>query len=558
MNLGDGRGKHVKQKYTATIGILFICIALIASACSSGGNKNGNNSGSDNGSNQQTGAQGGNHPDQGGSPEQPPLQFTFHNFSDIVPQNNNEMRVWLKENKNLDIEYVSEKVGDKIVEKLNLMLAGSDVPDVMEIENYDAAVEIVKKMGEAGLIIAMDEWIEKYPDLVKYGDQAYNDAVYRNKKDGKLYMIPTNYAQHEAVLQSDVGPAIREDWLQQVNMAPPETPDELLEVLRAFRDQIPDVNGKKIIPATFDVYKQYIASAWTRSWMDLDVDQETLAFQFNNPEVVEYLVFMNKLYQENLLDPEMLTQQQDQYLEKIASGRVGYTVSIYWDMDRNNAALKATNPESRFVPAPVFHVPGKPLPEYANPSPRAFSGIVVSKKFAEKGDNLERLMEFLAWNATTEGAKLLGRGPEGQYYAQNADGLYDLKPEYVAERDKPNSDFIPRTGLGLYNLLRYMIVPVDTVNQRTEEAQMGKIWDAGRSTPLPLAYQLTTPGPIESQKWGQMWAEFDKWQAKAIYADSEAEVRKIAEEMFRAFETNGGRDIVNERLESIRQFKANQ
>lgn len=538
-----------------TLLIACLTLTLVLGGCTS--NNGGNNAGSvgNAGENGHAGKSEGGA--DGGDAQQEPLKFVFHNFSSNVLQPNNEMYEWLKANKKVDIQFISEKVGDKIVEKLNLMLAGGDVPDVMEIENYDAAVEIVKKMGEAGLVIPMNDWIAKYPDLVKYGNTEYNNAVYRNKKDGNIYMIPTNFAQHEAILQADVGPAIREDWLKLVGMEAPKTPDELYEVLKAFRDQIPDVNGKKIIPATFDGNKQGIASAWTRSWMDLSVENGTLMFQWNNPAVEEYMVYMNKLYREKLLDPEMLTQQPDQYMEKLASGRVGYTVSIYWDMDKNNAALKAVDSGSRFVPIAPFRVPGKPLPEYANPSPRAFSGIVVSKKFAEKGDNLVRLMEFLNWNATNDGARVLNYGEEGKYYAKNAEGLYDMKPEYKTERDKPNSDFIPRTGLGVYNLLRFMIVPVESVNQRTEEAQMGKIWEEARGKPLPLAYQLTTPGPIEQQKWGQMWSEFDKWQAKAIYAKSEEETRKITKEMFEAFETNGGRDIVNERLKSIQEFEEN-
>lgn len=489
-------------------------------------------------------------------PNPEPLKFTFHTLVGGPLQDNNEMLQWLKENKNIEIDYVSDKAGDKIAEKLNLMLAGGEVPDVMEIENYDAALAVVKKMGEAGLVIAVDDWLQKYPDLIKYSDPKYNDTVFRNKKDGKFYLIPTNYAANELVKKSDVGPIIREDWLKQVGMEAPKTPDELLAVLRAFKEKIPDVDGKKIIPASFDGFKQFIADAWTKSYYDLSEDNQSLTFQFMDPRIEEFMVFMNKLYREGLLDPEMFAQQPDQYMQKLASGRVGYTVRVYWDMDQVNASLKAANPETRFVPAPVLRVPGNPMPVYASANPRAFNGLVISKKFAEKGDNLQRLMDFLNWNSTSEGTRFLKFGPEGKYYEKNAEGLFTLKQEFVAERDKENSDFVPKTGLNVFNLLRTFNVPIEEANPRSEEASMGTIWDEAKIKSDPLPFLLTVPGPVETQKWGQMWSDFDFWQAKAITAKSEEETRKFTKEMLQAFETNGGREIVNERLQSIKTFLA--
>ncbi|MCD9020623.1 extracellular solute-binding protein [Cohnella silvisoli] len=537
-----------KKKGYVSIAILLVVILLVSLVgCTNSKNANDN---------AQTPASASGTSTESAAPNPEPLKFTFHTFIGAPLQENNEMAQWLKENKNIEFDYEFEKVGDKITEKLNLMLASGEVPDVMEVDNYASAIDVVNKMGEAGLVISVDEWLKKYPDLIKYSDPKYNDAVFRSKKDGKFYMIPTNYAGHEAVKKSDVGPIIREDWLKQVGMEAPKTPDELIEVLRAFKEKIPDLNGKKIIPASFDGFKQFIADAWTKSYYDLSEDNKSLVFQFNDPRIEEYMVFMNKLYREGLLDPEMFAQQPEQYMEKLASGRVGYTVRIYWDMDQVNASLKAANPETRFVPSPVIRVPGNPMPIYTSGTPRAFTGLVISKKFAENGDNLARLMEYLNWCATDDAIRMLKYGPEGKYYEKNSEGLYALKEEFVAERDKENSDFIPKTGLNQYNLLRSFTIPTDEVNPRTEEAQLGTIWDEAKIESDPLAFQLTSPGPIETEKWGQMWAEFDMWQSKAITAKSEDEVRKKTQEMLKAFESSGARDIVNERLKSIETFLA--
>lgn len=492
-------------------------------------------------------------------PEEP-LKFVYHNYhQDRVPEADNEMGKWLREEKNVEITYETEALRDKTVDKLNLLAAGGDLPDVCSFETYQSVPEILQKMGEAGTIITMDEWITKYPEMTKLCDSKYNELVYKSKKDGKMYFIPINIASHPDVMQADVGPIVREDWLKQVGMDAPKTTDELYEVLKAFRDKIPDVDGKKIIPATFDGFKQFIAYAWTKTWYDLSEDKKSLEFQFNDPDIEGYMVYMNKLYREKLLDPEFITQQNEAYMAKLSSGRAGYTVRVYWDLDRVNAVLKAKNEQTRFIPAPAIRLPDSDyIPVYANPSYRAFSALVISSKFAKGTKNLERLMEFLSWTASDEALKMLKFGPDGKYYTKNSSGLLEMKPEFKAEKDKPNSTFEQKTGLGFYNLLYMYMVPSPEVNPRTEESAMGnEVWKE-TIQPMPIELQLTTPGPVEQQKWGQMWEELNKWTAKAVLAKSEEECRKAVQEMLKAYETNGGRDIVNERLKSIREFMENK
>lgn len=522
-----------KRFFLLLVGCLFI--TLIA-ACSSNNNEQGTQS------------------PNSSSGEEKPLKFVYHSLSrDMIMQRDNEMHQWLVENKNVDIDLVADPQGDRILDKLNLMLASEDVPDVLDVENVPGAIEVLQQMGEAGLVISWDEWVAKYPDIVANNDKAYDDAVHR-AEDGKLYMLPINHAAQRDVLVADVGPIIREDWLEQVGLSAPTTTDELYEVLKAFRDEIKEVDGRKVIPATFDHYRQFIANAWTENWVKFSDNNETIHFQFNNPDIEEYMVFMNKLYREGLLDQEMIIHQADQYMGKLSAGRVGYSVRVYWDMDTVNRSLKATDPNARFVPAPPLKVTGSSIdPVYSNPSERAFSSVVVSTKFAKDPRNIERLMEYLNWNASQEGLRMLKYGEEGKYYTRNADGLFEVNPEAKEEMESLNNTFLQRTGLDSYNILR-LLNPKEEVNPRSEEAQMGiEVWADSVGDPLPLEFQLSTAGPIEQQKWGEMWAELDKWTSRAVFADSEEEARKITKEMLDAFEKNGGRDIVNERLELMKQ-----
>lgn len=473
-----------------------------------------------------------------------------------LPEENNFIYNWLKENKNIDIRL--NLVSEKQTDRMNLMLASGEIPDVVNILTSSTANPIVNKWGDAGLIIPVDEYIAKYPELVKFSDEKYNRAVFGNEKDGKLYMIPTNYNGIMERIQPNVGPFIREDWLSLVGMEQPKTMDELYRVLKAFKEKIPDVDGKKIIPATFNTYLQVLIYSWTRNYFDVTPDGKSLSFQWNNPAVEDALVYLNKLANEGLLDMEILTQTQEQYEAKLASGRVGFTVGIHTWMDNANKVLKQNNPSTRFVPNYPVRVEGKKMPVYATPTSHAYCGITISAKFAKNPKNIERLLEFLKWNMSDEGACILIYGPGDDFYEKNAEGLLQLKPEYMEETSKPNNTFYQRTGLrNYYNLMSYNPVPSVEVNRRTEESQMAGVWKEAwltEQTPAEIAMQLTVAGSKEKEKWGAMWSEFEKWKAKAIYAESEEECRKAAKEMLAAYETNGGRDIVNERLLSIAEY----
>lgn len=477
-----------------------------------------------------------------------------------LPEPDNFMYKWLLENKNIDIKFDSVADGDnsKIEDRMNMMLASGDVPDVTSVLTGPNFVNIVNQWGEAGYIIPMNEWFDKYPNLLRHSDKKYNELMFASKKDGKTYMIPGNPANNKELMLNPIGPIYKKDWLQQIGKEPPKNTDELYEILKLFKEKIPDVNGKKIIPASFNVYKQWLAYAWTKTWYDASPDYKQLTWLFMNPEIEGYFAYMNRLAREGLLDKETFTQKDDQYQAKLTEGRVGFSITLHPFMDTANRTLREKDPNSVYVPGSIIRVEGKPVPEYLNSSPNMFSGLVISKKFASDTRNLERFMEFLNWNATDEGVSLLQFGPEGMFKVKNEKGLLINKPEVQAEIDKPNNTFMQRTGAGngwgYYNLLMDEIIPrIADPGYQPETAMAQPLWKEG-TVEENLIFSLAGTGPIWAEKWGAMWAEYQKFEAKAVFAKSEEECRKVTQEMLKAYETNGGRDIVNEKLKLLQEY----
>jgi len=368
-------------------------------------------------------------------------------------------------------------------------------------------------------------------------------------------MIPGNPASNKELMKPVVGYVIKEDWLKKVGMEEPKTTDELFNVLKAFKEQIPDVNGQPIIPATFDFGgRQNFMYTWTKNWYSVSDDNKELYWWFNNPQIEEYLVFMNKLYRNGLLDRETITQQPDQFQAKLSSGRVGFTLVTNVPMDIANSALKVSDPNSRYIPSPPIRVPGLPLPVFQEYSPNQYIALTVSKKFASNERNMERLMEFLNWNATPEGAAMLNYGKEGDYYVKNADGLLEPKSEVKAEIDKQDGSFEVKTGLGFYNLLSYPVLPSITVDEGTDELKMAaSVWNEAIGE-TNIVFQSAGTGPAWDEYWGNLWPEITKWEAKAIFADSEEEVRKIAKEMLEHFKKIGAPEVTEEKLRLMDEF----
>lgn len=485
-----------------------------------------------------------------------PLAINFLDLSSpkSEPESENVIYKWLKENKNIDIH--RQGVTEKQEDRMNLILASGEIPDVVQALTSTTFNPIINKWADAGLIEPLDEWLAKYPDLLNQVDKEYMKYVYTNPKDGKNYMIPTNAASSETMMNPDVGPFIREDWLKVIGKEAPRTSDELYEVLKLFKEKIPNVDGKKIIPFN-TTFLQGFAYTWTRNWYDLAKDGTSLSFMWIHPKMGDMLKFFNKLYLEGLIDNEIFTQKQEQYDEKLASGRIGYSLAVYASMDNANKVLKSQDPGKRYIPAPPLTVKDIGYgPVYQQYSPNNYEAITVSKKFASDKRNMERLMEYLKWAAGVDGYKLINYGPEGMYYDKTPEGLYKMKDEFAKELETANNTFYEKSGLGYYQMMVVYPTPSIAYKQRTEESgKMAEVWkEAWADSDLPML--LTQPGPIEQQKWGDMWAQYNGWMAKAIFAKSASECDNVVKEMVDAYEKNGGRDIINERLKTIQDFLA--
>ena len=109
------------------------------------------------------------------------------------------------------------------------MLVSGEYPDVIMFQTQDS--DSYKNALEGEVIIPLDEYLEKTPNLMKYTYDASWKAL-KSNTDGKIYGVPRT-----SVTRAD-GFWLRKDWLDKIGISIPEngeiTIDEFTEIMRRF------------------------------------------------------------------------------------------------------------------------------------------------------------------------------------------------------------------------------------------------------------------------------------------------------------------------------------
>lgn len=236
----------------------------------------------------------------------------------------NDFTKWYEEKTNVHIEW--EVVPEQsIQEKLNLVLASEDYPDVIMGLNISPAQQMI--YGSQGAFLPLNDLIEKQGTNTKkmfQDNPEIQSAI--TALDGNIYALPeVNECYHCSMSQKMW---IYEPWLKKLKLKMPETTDELYEVLKAFKEQDPNGNGMQdeiplsISPKSWSssidafLLNSFIYNpVYGSSYKHIFIKDDKLDVAFNKPEWREGLRYMNKLYAEGLLAPESFTQDDNQLIQ---------------------------------------------------------------------------------------------------------------------------------------------------------------------------------------------------------------------------------------------------
>ena len=242
------------------------------------------------------------------------------------------------------VEYLSELTGVNLemtgihseawAQQKGLMLTSDDLADL--IISADYTKEEYFKYGEEGLFIPLNDLIEKYmPNLKALLEEYPEIKAMMTNADGSIYALP-----RFAPVVRDMHRRywLNEVWVENLGLKMPETLDDYYNILKAFKEQDANGNGdpNDEIPLSGfegkDANTGLILNALgVNAKNDLygyTYDEAGNVYCVNTSEgYKEYLKFMNKVYEEKILDQEYFTQTQDQWKAKQQENLVGATQS---------------------------------------------------------------------------------------------------------------------------------------------------------------------------------------------------------------------------------------
>lgn len=416
--------------------MLFLFTLIVFVGCTTDSNVNNNNE-KDNVSNHET-----KDPEDVGYPDEISYWIALDANVAATSKNLNEVGVYQEIEKitgtRVDFKHPSGE-GDQVTEQFNLMLNSSNLPDVIET-NWLTVPRGPDDAIETGTIIRLNELIEDHaPNFHQYLEENPEIKKMITTDEGNIYSFP--FIRGDEALMVFMGPMLRKDWLDKLDLDLPETIDEWEEVMTAIREGDPNENGEKDeYPLLLELGEikghGAFASAWGISPWFYNA-HGVVKFGSIEPEFKEFLTTMSRWYEKGLLDPDfaaMDTKLQDAKmtghqlggLYSYTGSGIGKYVGLMEDIDPD-FNLAAT-------PHPSLNKGEKAaLGQIDHPFPGSSVAITTS------AENPEEIVKWLDFAYSEEGHMLFNFGIEGLTYE-----MIDDYPTYTEEITN-NPDGLPMT-----------------------------------------------------------------------------------------------------------------
>lgn len=222
---------------------------------------------------------------------------------------------WILDNLKVTVNAVSS--GGNNAQKLQTMIAGNEMPDII----WSDRGPDIERLREAGMLVPLDEYIDKYPNFKKYLSDNHKSLL--RSPDGKIYQLPNYYTQQP---NGNAGYAINKKIYKALGSPKLETTNDLYAYLQAVKTKFPDVIPYETglakdghgIDQLFSSFKENNLS-FTRFFAVPDGDK--MVSIYKDPGFRESVVFGAKLMREKLMTQDANTQTEDQVREKAMNGK---------------------------------------------------------------------------------------------------------------------------------------------------------------------------------------------------------------------------------------------
>ncbi|MDO7908733.1 ABC transporter substrate-binding protein [Paenibacillus sp. JX-17] len=381
-----------------------------------------------------------------------PVSFSFFGADANPNWNNMQDDVGKEITKQTGVTLNAEFAVADPSQKIALISASGDYPDLISPKGD------LDKLVDAGAMIDLTDLIDKHaPNLKKlFGDQI--KRLRYSNEDPSIYVIPTYSAVDGVNFVAGAGFELQHRAVKEAGYPEIKTLQDYENVIKNYLAKHPtDEKGNKNIGLTLNADDWHMSITVTNPAAEttgksgdgeyyIDPETHEATYHFRTEGEKEYFQWLNHMYNTGLLDKDTFVQKNDQYLAKIASGRVIGLIDADWGYSDGEKALKSAGKNDQTYGHYSVMLSDKYKDNrYQSTGFMAGWGVGITENCKDP----VRAIKFLDFLASEQGQILNNWGIEGKQY-EIKDGKR-VVPEDVQKRIiNDNIPFTKESGIGLY------------------------------------------------------------------------------------------------------------
>ncbi len=405
----------------------------------------------------------------------------------------------LREITGLNIELIAVNLAN-INAKTQSLIASKQMPDISQcfLGDYD-----VYELAKNNALVAIDEYLDIMPNFKKlYVETPENNRMFTEYKqyDGHLYQVKA-YGYTRKINHCFM---YRKDVFEKNGIRPWTNTEEFYQNLKQLKQLYP--NSSPMSAKLQMELIHYLGAQWGLQDVNFHYDWASSRWEHGKTSTPmrEMMDFVRRLYQENLLDKNFLTNTPSDWVAQMTTEENSFVTLDWVDrMDMFNDSMESINPDYEMVIGYPIGTMGK----Y-----RTMDRIDSSYSYlVANNQNKELSLKLLDFLISEKGAELTTLGVEGESFHFRQDGSveylgFDGKSSLnIKDLEKKYGLFIAGTTIRFDPRCAYF-----QYTPKTEEAQNFVV-----ENDLLLPYYYRTRVPVQYlEEFNQIQSDLDKEFAK--------------------------------------------
>ena len=399
---------------------------------------------------------------------------------------------------------------DAYAEKFSITLAAGDYPDYFGVPDTQVSGGIDALVEQdicIDLMPMLDDCLPDFKNGIFSTNEEYRKGLISD--NGRM----TTIKSYEN--QSTMGLYIRQDWLDQLGLAVPETFDELHDVLAAFKNQIPGCNYPMLLTQNWDYSNNGFVGGFdtsgygTSSDLSYFVEDGKVQAGILSDNYRDYIQMLRDWFAEGILgEPSMNMQNAFPINEYILSNQCGFAFGQSDTLSESSKQQAGGTYDMEPIKA-IVREKGDTFKLYANKGQTGNGGWAITTAC----EYPEEAAKVINWMWTEDGYKAMNFGVEGETY-----NMVDGKVEYT--------DLITNNPNGfnaMFNTcseIAFFDLPFDCAMERKAatfsneaEAKAQEVWRENTSNEYQYYGSLSVP---ESEEYGTIASDLSTKAAETV------------------------------------------